>query len=401
MKWLVWLLVLATAGAVWLSLAVPDADVNLDTVEVNRIVKQIEADWPAAAAGRTPVSQIAYTFVPTGAPIATHVANQDTLVDVVVDGQLVGKVVIFNTSHQQLQASRLRLTGIFLALAVLLAIGFGAYSLHLNRTVLQPFHKLQTFATRVAHGDLNFPLPMDRQNQFGAFSESFDLMREQLAAAREDERQANISKKELVASLSHDVRTPVASIKVIAELYLAKHGPMAEMESILAKADQIDLLARNMFSATLEELQQLTVKPTVVSSLELADQIRIADYLHRIQPFVLPECLVTVDRLRFRQVIDNLIDNSYKYAATEIDVSGKFEEDYLLLSFRDYGPGVRPEEVSLLCQKFHRASNAEGKDGSGLGLYICRYLIVEMGGSLEIESGQNNQGFCVQVRLKI
>ncbi|MDR0325322.1 MAG: HAMP domain-containing histidine kinase [Oscillospiraceae bacterium] len=277
-------------------------------------------------------------------------------------------------------------------------IAGGWMYLYLYITILRPFQRLEAFASRVAHGDLDIPLEMDRKNRFGAFSESFDLMREQLALAQENERIVSNSKKELVASLSHDIKTPVASIKVIAEVYQAKHGEMAEMAAIINKADQIDLLISNMFTATLEELQQLKVSPAEITSVELEEHIKASDYRKRIRPFSLPECVVTADSLRFRQVLDNIIGNSYKYAGTELEVSGGFEDGQFALTVRDFGPGVSPEELSLLCEKFYRAGNAEGKSGSGLGLYLSRYFLDQMGGSLTLES---HGGLWAVMRLKI
>jgi signal transduction histidine kinase len=297
------------------------------------------------------------------------------------------------------QADRDRLLWIFLCVFTgTVATAAGIMVFFLDRTILSPFRKLEAFATRVAQGDLSFPLEMDRANRFGAFSESFDLMREQLATARENERLANISKKELVASLSHDVKTPVASIKIISELYQAKHGDIAEMESITRKADQIDLLISNLFTATLEELKQLKVTPAEITSAELEEHIRASDYQKKIKPFTLPECVVTADSLRFRQVVDNIIGNSYKYADTDIEVSGGFDGAFFVLTVRDFGPGVSGDELTLLCEKFYRAGNAEGKSGSGLGLYLSRYFIDEMGGSLTLES---RDGLWVVIRLRI
>jgi len=285
----------------------------------------------------------------------------------------------------------------FVFAGIVLLMALSVY-LYLKFTLLHPFKKLEFFALKVAHGDLDYPLEMDKKNRFGAFSESFDLMREQLAAARESERLANISKKELVASLSHDVKTPVSSIKVVAELYQAKHGAVPEMESIIRKADQIDLLISNMFNATLEELTQLKVTVGEITSFDLADYIRSSDYLGKIKPFSLPECVVNADSLRIRQVIDNIIGNSYKYADTEIEVAGRFDGEFLELSIRDFGPGVPPNESTLLCEKFYRAKNAEGIAGAGLGLYLSRYFIIEMGGSLTVE---NDGGLIIIIKLKI
>ncbi len=339
-------------------------------------------------------------------PVADRVAVNDAVVTALQENDLAEATELL-TERLTREAERLdadregrerRVLFILCVYIGVLLLACGWLFIYCERSVLRPFRKLERFASRVAQGDLDFPLEMDRQNRFGAFSESFDLMREQLAAARENERLADISKKELVASLSHDVKTPVSSIKAIAELYQARHGETEEMSAIIAKADQIDLLISNMFSATLEELKQLKVSPEEIASAEVGEIIRASDYERKVRPFSLPECVVTADRLRLRQVIDNILGNAYKYAGTDIEVSARFEGKTLALCLRDFGSGVPAEELPLISGKFFRGGNAEGKNGSGLGLYLAEYFVSQMGGELTLES---NGGLFVTIRLKI
>ena len=118
---------------------------------------------------------------------------------------------------------------------------------------------------------------MDRQNIFGAFSESFDLMREELKIARLHEQQANQSKKELVAKLSHDIKTPVASIQAVSELMSVTSTSSKEkqqLQIIHDKANQINQLISDLFHASLEELQELKVTPTLHQSQEIYQIIK-------------------------------------------------------------------------------------------------------------------------------
>jgi len=401
-RWLLLILAIIVLIACGLIAWTMTLDHELDRVELNRIARTVEADWPGALHGQLPESQLSYSFVGSSAEDdqLTHIysTHQDVRINVYIDGSMVGMIVASSAAAEQLGAMRVQLFVAFLALLALLIIGTGFYALYVYRTILRPFRKLESFAARVASGDLSLSLEMDRENRFGAFSESFDLMREQLALARENERQANISKKELVASLSHDIKTPVASIKVITELHQAKHGTTSEMTAIAGKADQVDLLISNMFTATLEELQQLEISVGEVTSTDLRDYIRTSDYQQRICPFTLPECVIAADKLRLQQVIDNIIGNSYKYAGTGIKVSGSFDDSFLILTIHDFGPGVSPEELPLLCEKYYRASNAGNKSGAGLGLYLSHYFLTKMGGSLTVE---NDDGLRVTLRLKI
>jgi len=371
---------------------------EIDMLEVNRITRYIEYNWRAAGTVNLPNSPLAFTFMQEEASLHTNIQNRDTIVPLFIDGQYIGSIIFISNIADNIATARMRFVAIFyiqVAIIAAIAVVFAAYQ---HQTILKPFKKLERFASRVAAGDLASPLEMDRRNRFGAFSESFDLMREQLAIARENERQANISKKELVASLSHDIKTPAASIKIMAELHQAKHGESNEMQVIISKVDQIDLLITNMFSVTLEELTQLKVSTAEVTTMEMEEDIRAADYNQKIRPFKLPDCVLSIDRLRFKQIIDNIVGNAYKYADTEIEVTGYFEGDYFVLAIRDFGPGVSKEEISLLCEKYYRASNSSGKSGAGLGLYLTSYFLSKMDAQLFI---RNANGLCVVMKFEI
>ncbi|MCL2593534.1 MAG: HAMP domain-containing histidine kinase [Defluviitaleaceae bacterium] len=274
--------------------------------------------------------------------------------------------------------------------------------LYYKQRILAPFYKLQSFASRVASGNLDIPLEMDKSNLFGAFTESFDLMREELRIAKENEYKANQSKKELVASLSHDIKTPLASIKSGVELLLVKASSDKEKEmfnSINVKLEQIDDLVTNMFHATLEEMQALSVTPIEILSTEIPNLLRGADYNKKTSSFRVPNCIVLADLMRLRQVFDNVISNSYKYANTSIAISALIEEQYLIIDIQDFGSGVLEEELPLLFNKFYRGKNTEKLSGYGLGLYISKYFMTEMLGGIECYN--NSDGFAVRLLLKL
>jgi signal transduction histidine kinase len=227
-------------------------------------------------------------------------------------------------------------------------------------------------------------------------------MREELNKARENERLANQSKKELVASLSHDIKTPVASIKAVTEVMQIKlkdDKQKKQLEIINSKADQINNLITNMFNATLEELQELKVTVTEQVSVIIYELIKNADYNQQADIMRIPECIVLADILRLSQVIDNIISNSYKYAGTSIHISAHIKGKYLEIAFKDYGLGVSDNEMPLIFNKFFRAKNSVGKSGTGLGLYISKYLMDKMSGGIYCEN--TGDGFVVVLKLSI
>ena len=242
---------------------------------------------------------------------------------------------------------------------------------------------------------------MDKENAFGAFTESFDLMRTELITAKENEYKANTSKKELVVSLSHDIKTPVASIKAISELMsvtATDSKTKKQLETINAKADQINLLISNMFHATLEELKELKVTNSTISSQLISDMLLHSDYQKAADIDPIPECLILADPLRLSQVLDNIISNSYKYAGTRICITFHLDSA-LLIDITDYGPGVLPEELPLLTQKYFRGINSKTQQGTGIGLYISAYFMDRMGGSLEFSNSK--EGFTARLILKL
>jgi len=286
-------------------------------------------------------------------------------------------------------------TGVFAAVGIWLYI-------YCERSILKPFRKLRRFARDVATGNLDIPLEMDRHGRFGAFTESFDLMREELKKARENERNADRSKKELVASLSHDIKTPVASIKAATELMLVKTRDEKEkiqLGRINEKAEQINSLITDMFHATLEELQELSVTPAEVQSTAISQLIQNADYKGRVKPFAVPDCIIVTDPVRLQQVFDNIIGNSYKYADTDIEVSANFGNGFLVIDITDFGPGASDDELPLLFNKFYRGKNSGDKSGYGLGLHISKFLLEQMLGEIQCEN--HSGGFTVTLFLRL
>ena len=393
--------------------AIYDIDNAQDAVLVNEVVQSVQKDWNTMENHKNQTS-LDYVVINTDGDIIFKtksglsetvnmaVIHRDTILDVEVENVVVGKIIIYSDSVQMLQIKKQKVV-IVLSVAMLMQCGICmGYIIYLNRTVIRPFHKLKGFAERIAGGNLDIPLEMDRQNLFGAFTESFDIMRSELKRARIAEAEANASKKDLVAKLSHDIKTPVASIKAASELGVALTNSEKVRDNymqIIRKADQINMLITNLFTATLEELRQLSVIPTDINSQELKIMFENADYLHRgIIPDI-PDCLLYADKLRLQQVFDNIFNNSYKYANTKIDITICRDNNCLVVGIEDYGGGVSMEELPLLKEKFKRGSNIRDIEGAGLGLYISDYFLKEMYGELVIENGQNGLKVTVIISL--
>nr|WP_305142153.1 HAMP domain-containing sensor histidine kinase [uncultured Acetatifactor sp.] len=409
------LIVAAVETILLFGFALQDTDSVQDAVAVNEVLQSVEADWDRLESheNRTGLAYVVLddtgevlyrTDTGLSESINAAVVHRDTILDVESGGLVVGKLILSNDSAEFLKS---RQQTVLLAVMALMLVQWSVcigYGIYLDRIVVRPFRRLKDFARRVAGGNLDIPLAMDRGNLFGAFTESFDIMRDELKKARLAEAKANAEKKELVAKLSHDIRTPVASIKAASEVgaALAENGRIRENYSqIIRKADQIDALVNNLFTATLEELEQLAVAPVDMESGELAAMLDSADYFGWAEIPPVPECLLQGDRLRLQQVFDNIFANAYKYGRNgrqgegepsgegKIHVAMRRESRFLAVAIEDCGGGVDAEELPLLKEKFRRGSNARNREGAGLGLYISDYFMREMGGELLVENGED------------
>ena len=390
----------------------------LDNTVVNGLLNELSADWDnVKAKNKSIVPQIegiSYEVMDndgrilvrteTGMPedLGRATSERYTIRDIKVDGEVVGKLLISNDFTSMRSETQKNYERRFIIVALAEALLIALFLLWVYRNIIKPFEDLKEFASDIASGDLDKPLKMDRGNIFGSFTESFDIMRTELSEAKQKEYEAQRSKMELVSQLSHDIKTPVASIKALGELLEAQSTDPKTKErlgSIVTKADNIDAMVSDLFTETLTELNELNVETSEQESRILDRIIRDADHMDLVTGRNVEECIIMCDPLRVTQVVNNIIFNSYKYAGTKIHLESHIEDDYLVVSFTDEGGGVSNDEIPMITKRFRRGENAKGKPGSGLGLAIAYELMEKMGGDLEVANA--DKGLRVRLFFKI
>lgn len=375
-----------------------------DITEINDIYKNIVSDLKNNSMNETE-KKYACRIILTNEEgymntVYQAIKNGSVMIDYMNGDQLEGKI-IFQKNYNSFQRVKNNLSVALWSLFAAIIIILYTVIFIIYQKVIRPFHKLKNFADNIAVGDLDIPLTMDKGNYFGAFTESFDMMREELKKARQGEFEAQKSKKELVAGLSHDIKTPVSTIKALCEILeikLSDSDVLNKIHTINQKADVIDKLISNMFHATLEELEVLKIEPTEELSTILPPMFSDVNHYGKIHiKNECPECMIYCDSLRLNQVIDNIINNSYKYANTDIDVTFGEQENYITAEIRDYGENVPEGELPLIFEKFYRGENAASHSGSGLGLYLAKQFMKGMKGEIECFC---NHGFVVILSIK-
>ena len=206
------------------------------------------------------------------------------------------------------------------------------------------------------------------------------------------------TRADFAAMLTHDIKNPLAVIQGCAKL-LEEAGLEPEdaewVAAIDRAADMIDKLVIDLLlAATIEAGKlKLAYQPVAVGALVSSSvrQFRAAaarkDIILRTEGEA-ETSNVRGDLVQLERVLGNLIDNAIKYtpAGGIVTVQALCRNDDLLLRVADTGPGISPEDLPYVFEKYHRTSASENVDGAGLGLYIVRYLAEAHGGSASVDS---------------
>jgi two-component system sensor histidine kinase KdpD len=219
----------------------------------------------------------------------------------------------------------------------------------------------------------------------------------------------------LLTSISHDLRTPLASILgTVSSLrsYADRYGP-AEREELLAtlqdEAERLNRFVGNLLDMTRLESGAIELKLELFDIGEIigASLRRAGSVLGRYDVEVdiaadLP--MLRIDAVLFEQVLFNLLDNAAKYAPPDsrIDIHARREDGDVVIEIVDQGPGIPPGDLERVFDKFYRVQAQDRRRaGTGLGLAICRGFIEAQGGHIEAHNRRDRSGAVLRIRLPV
>lgn len=312
------------------------------------------------------------------------------------------------------------LTGIMI-IAIIFIILLGLYlSRLLSRQILEPLTALRQASAEIRQGNLDTPVEIHAQDEFGEACQDFEAMRLELKTAREQQEKYEANRKELLAGISHDLSTPLTALKGYASGILDGIAKTPEkqrhyVEMIFQGATTMEKLVESLFLFSKLDLGRI---PFNLEPVSLGDYF--TDFFNEQKPLLaeksiqlslnmdLPQgCdgLVAIDRVQFQRVIDNLISNSSKYAHRDmVDINIRLEaiEHSLRITFADNGPGVPPEDLPKLFDSFYRTDQARSNvaKGSGLGLAITKRIIDGMQGQIWAETNPTG-GLMIIIQLPL
>ena len=286
-----------------------------------------------------------------------------------------------------------------LASVVVLSLGNGLIAFFVARSMIGPLRALEQAAERISEGDLETAMaPLRRRDEMGRVREVFERMRVGLKESLEKQRQYERNRLELIASISHDLRTPVTTIKGYAEGLRdgVAAGPQMRaryLQTIVDRATIMDRLIEELFLLSTLELEQalfafrgLDLKEFLEDSVEELRRVHEAAEISLDTGSV--PVLVCADPSQLRRVVENVVENAVRHSGrpgTHVDIRLEARDVRAVIEIRDNGQGIPDDALPHVFERFYRADAARSAPGSGLGLTIARRIVEAHGG--EIRAG--------------
>lgn len=285
------------------------------------------------------------------------------------------------------------LTALFLALSLTLAVSAGYLIIRNRRLYREIDRMLDAVLTRqpIKHSDLE-------EGKLSALAGKAKRIQEHLLLEIEQANQEKEQVKQLIANMSHQLKTPLANVMMYEELLGSQKPSPGQQARFLEKMHtqtvKIDWILQSLFKmAKLEqdaidfEITPLPVHDTLMDALNTiyakAEQKQIQIELETGKNPILMH-----NRKWTAEVFANLLENAVKYTDTggKIRIAIQSLEMYTQISFSDTGIGIDPSEYQAIFRRFYRCRQAENIEGSGIGLYLSKMILEKEFGYLTVES---------------
>jgi signal transduction histidine kinase len=315
---------------------------------------------------------------------------------VVILAAVVVTVVVVSVG-EQLGISPV-VTGLAAAVLALAMIQFLAHGM------TYPLREMVAATRAMAKGDYDVAVTATSRDEVGELARAFNTMSRQLA-------EVDRFRRELVANASHELRTPLGALRARLENLVdgVEEADRAALAEALGQAERLGNLVEQLLDLSRLESGAVPLELEEVQALQLFEQV-VAEWrqhadLRRVQleSFALPAGLtLRVDPGRMRQVLGNLVANSIRHSSEggRVVLTARANNGRPVVEVVDDGPGIAPDELERVFERFYRSDRARSADegGAGLGLAIARWIVELHGGSIAAAEA-NPHGCRIVVKL--
>lgn len=330
---------------------------------------------------------------------------------VVVSGLplVIAVAVLANGGPDQIALIQVRTRAVTRTPVRALLVGFGALAVALAialpfaRSIARPIERLARASEALGAGDLSARSGIARSDEIGKLAASFDAMADRIEALRRGER-------ELIANAAHELRTPMARIRVTLGLIDTGDPKVKErvgdMEAELAELDHLvsDVLLMSRIDAGALDLRRehLQARPIARRS---AERTAMLDPARAITLDVPEDLYLYADEALLLRVLDNLLANAVRYdtSGAPIELSAREEGAHVIVAVTDGGPGIPEAEAERIFTAFFRGGAASDKpEGHGLGLALSKRIAEAHGGSIRVAARPDGaRGARIEVALPL
>lgn len=319
----------------------------------------------------------------------------------IVEENLLGLVRFDYARHTRNQEMILLIEGIILFSAIVTL----TVLVYIKNRILKPFLTLSNMPYELSKGRLGTEIEENKNRFFGKFVWGISMLKDSLKSAQMRTLKLEKEKKMLLLSLSHDIKTPLNSIKLYARalkdgLYDSEEEKDHAVLQIEGLSKEIEGFVNKIVKASSEEIIPIDVENS---------EFYLKDLVEMIKGYYEPKCrlrmteftidgydnrLIKGDKDKAFEAVENIMENAFKYGdGRKITVSFREEEGCQLIRIRNTGQSVKKEEMPHLFDSFYRGSNAGSQEGNGLGLYICREIMRKMEGEIFAEAEEDGMSF--------
>lgn len=303
------------------------------------------------------------------------------------------------------------------AMVIILIMTSGIITAWINKDIYKPLKELSIAMQRIAEGDFEYRLTEVREDEMGKLFENYEQMRLQLKENEEEKMQNEKKSKELVSNISHDLKTPITSIKGYVEGIMDGVADTPEkmdkyIKTIYNKANDMDRLINELTTYSGIDSNKIPYHFLILNvsdyfsdcieeiGLDLESQNIHLNFTN----LVSADTCVVADPEQLKKVINNIINNSVKYMGHDngvIDIRVLDEGESVKIELEDNGKGIASKDIGNIFERFYRtdASRNSLRGGSGIGLSIVKKIIEDHGGYVWATS-KEGEGTCMHFVLR-
>lgn len=291
-----------------------------------------------------------------------------------------------------------------ICIVIILLLTAVMLSVWLYRSMISPIRKLQEATKSIKDGNLDFVLEAESEDEIGELSRDFEEMRQRLKESAEEKLNAETENRELVRNISHDLKTPITSIKGYAEGILDGVADTPEkqekyLRTILSKATEMTTLLNELTIYSQIDTNRIPYHFTRLNAVDYfndcAEEVGM-DLENKGIRFHFfsnaePDVELIADPEQLTRVIHNIINNSVKYMdKTDRMIRMRVQDvgDFVQVEIEDNGKGIAVHELPYVFDRFYRTDESRNSatGGSGIGLSIAKKIIEDHGGKIWVSS---------------